>query len=106
MALRRACTGRVARFEGCYYDSGRRVPCFLPDVFDELIESGLLTLTEPDPGSAGWCRVALTSTGHARFAALSEQEKQWARRPLHAEYQRPAAVDAPPVPPAVHGRSL
>jgi hypothetical protein len=106
MALRRADTGRVARFEGCYYDSGRRVPCFLPDAFDELIESGLLTLAEPDPGSVGWCRVALTSTGRARFAVLSEREQQWARRPLHAEYQRTAAVDPVPVPPAVHGRTV
>ena len=84
MALRRVHGGGVARFEGCYYDSGRRMPCFLPDVFDELAEAGLLTLAEPDPGTAGLRRAALTSEGCARLAALSERESQWARRPLHA----------------------
>lgn len=81
LALRRAHAGGVARFEGSYFDSGRRVPCFLPDVFDELVEAGLLTLADPDwPG--GWRRAALTGEGLARFAALSERNSQWVHRPM------------------------
>lgn len=74
LALRRVDTGRIARLDGRYYDWGRRVPCFLLDVFDELVEAGLLTLAEPDPYSGGLSRAALTREGRARFAALSERE--------------------------------
>jgi hypothetical protein len=74
MALRRVHAGGLARFEGRYYDSGRRVPCFLPGVFDELLETGLVTLADPDPDSAGLRRATLTCAGYARFVALSERE--------------------------------
>ncbi|MGQ0774137.1 MAG: hypothetical protein ACT4NY_06935 [Pseudonocardiales bacterium] len=74
LALRRVDRGGIARLDGRYYDRGRRVPCFLLDVFDELVEADLLTLAEPDPYSGGLSRAALTCEGRARFAALSERE--------------------------------
>lgn len=50
--------------------------CFLPGVFHELVEAGLLTLAEPDPNWPGLRRATLTRDGRARFAALSERESQ------------------------------
>lgn len=76
LALRRADAGRVARIQGRYYDSGRRMPCFLLGVFEELVEAGLLTLAEPDPSWPELRRATLTRDGRARFAALSERENQ------------------------------
>lgn len=95
IALRRVHTGRVAQFEGRYYDSGRRVPCFLPAVFDDLVKAGLLALAEPDPASAGLRRVVLTSEGRARFVVLSEQESQWIRRAGRTGREPVITVEAP-----------
>lgn len=81
MALRRVHAGGVSRFEGRYYDSGRRVPCFL--AFDTLIRAGLLTLSEPDPECPGLRRVALTREGHTQFAALNERERGARSRAMH-----------------------
>lgn len=83
MALRRAHAGGVVRFEGTYFDSGRRIPCFLPSVFDELVEAGLLRLGDPDPVSPGRRRASLTSEGCARFTALNERNDQWVRRLMY-----------------------
>lgn len=94
MALRRVHAGDVARFEGRYYDSGRRVPRFLPNVFDELVEAGLLTLAEPESGAAGLRRAALTSTGRARFSALDEQEFRRIERAPGTEHE-PATPEIP-----------
>jgi hypothetical protein len=74
MALRRADAGGMVWFEDRYYDGGRRVPCFLPSVFDELIETGLLMLADPNPDWPGRHRAVLTAEGRARFAVLSERD--------------------------------
>jgi hypothetical protein len=63
LALRRVHNGGVIQFEGHYYDAGRRVTCFLPDVFDQLIGSGLIALAEPDPEWPGQRRASLTCEG-------------------------------------------
>ena len=73
IALRRVHAGRVARFEGHYYDFGLRVPSFLD--FDPLISAGLLTFAEPAPEYPGLRRVTLTREGLTRFAVLNAQER-------------------------------
>lgn len=72
MALRRVHRGGVTKTGNLYLDRDRRIPCFLPDVLDELTAAELLTLTEADP--AGQQRVSATTAGQARYAALSRQE--------------------------------
>lgn len=86
MGLRRVHAGLVARFEGRYYDAGRRMPGYLvPDVLDMLITQNLLSVADPD--DYGWQRVALTDAGLAEYRALCRRQSQ----------------QALPVPPPEHG---
>lgn len=80
IALRRVHGGRVTQLGGDYFDGGCPVPCFLPEVLDELITAGLVALTGPDPMAAGTHRVTITDAGYARYADLGGRERQAALR--------------------------
>ncbi len=69
MALRRVCGGGVMIAGGRYLDLGRPVPGYLDEPLNDLRRRGLVMLIEcPE-----WCcwRVELSSTGAARYDALS-----------------------------------
>ncbi|MGQ0775056.1 MAG: hypothetical protein ACT4NY_11670 [Pseudonocardiales bacterium] len=59
-----------------YVDWGRKVPCYLPEVFDRLAESGLTDLLDANC-SAGLRRVVCTPRGLDRYQALT------AKRGIH-----------------------
>jgi hypothetical protein len=65
IALRRIKAGGVVKLNWRYLDRGRPVPCFLPAVFDSLVERCLAVLADPDPNIANACRVSLTTDGLA-----------------------------------------
>lgn len=68
LVLQRAHDGGVVKLGADYLDHGSPTPGSLAGVFDELADTGLLTLAEPD--SEGPRRVSLTTAGHARYEQL------------------------------------
>jgi len=74
LALRRVEYRRLTELGGRYLDHGRPVSCFLPDVLDDLIQAGVLTLSDPDPMAGDMRRLAMTDAGHARYVTLCERE--------------------------------
>ncbi|MGH3913362.1 MAG: hypothetical protein ACRDTC_08130 [Pseudonocardiaceae bacterium] len=70
IALRRVGGGGVVMLGAHYLDHGRKVPCYLPEVFGRLADTGLTALLDPDhPG--GLRRVVITSPGRVRYQELS-----------------------------------
>ncbi|MGH3938799.1 MAG: hypothetical protein ACRDTG_09195 [Pseudonocardiaceae bacterium] len=70
IALRRVHEGGVALHGSEYLHWGRKVPCYLPEGFSRLVETGLTELL--DPGcSSGLRRIAPTSRGQERYRELS-----------------------------------
>ncbi|MGH3914035.1 MAG: hypothetical protein ACRDTC_11615 [Pseudonocardiaceae bacterium] len=70
IGLRRVHEGGVARHGSTHLDWGRKVPCYLPEVFDRLAEAGLIDLLDPDC-SAGLSRVVCTPRGCDRYQELT-----------------------------------
>lgn len=70
IALRRVHEGGVARHGSEHLDWGRKVPCYLPEVFDRLAEAELTELLDPDY-SAGLRRVVCTPQGLDRYQELT-----------------------------------
>ncbi|MGH3912303.1 MAG: hypothetical protein ACRDTC_02655 [Pseudonocardiaceae bacterium] len=70
IALRRVRGGGVALHGSGHLDQGRRMPCYLPDVFRRLAEMELTELLSPDY-SAGPRRVVLTPRGQVRYRELT-----------------------------------
>ncbi|MGH3937110.1 MAG: hypothetical protein ACRDTG_00515 [Pseudonocardiaceae bacterium] len=70
IALRRVYEGGVALDGSQYLHWGQKVPCYLPEVFDRLVEAELI---EPiNPGCAsGLRRVVPTFRGHDRYQELT-----------------------------------
>lgn len=68
IGLRRVHAGGVGCVAGCWVQHGRRVPCYLPAVLDDLTEAGLIALADGPHGPLA--RASLTDTGHARYTAL------------------------------------
>lgn len=74
IALRRVCNGNVAKIgDSTYLDSGTRMPCFVPETIDRLVETGLIALIEKDE----WVRVKATDRGMARFVELDRRKRGW-----------------------------
>lgn len=69
IGLRRVHEGGVARRGAEYLDWGRKVPCYLPEVFDRLAEAGLTELFDRD--CAGLRRVGCTPRGSDRYQELT-----------------------------------
>lgn len=69
IALRRVHEGGVARHGSGYVDWGRKVPCYLPEVFARLADTALTGLLDPD--SAGLRRVVCTPRGRDRYQKLT-----------------------------------
>lgn len=74
LALRRVEYRRLTKLGGRYLDHGRPVSCFLPDVLDDLIQAGVLSLGDPDPMAGGMRRLAMTDAGFAQYITLCERE--------------------------------
>lgn len=91
IVLRRVSEGRIAMFQGRYFDHGRRVPDYLPGVLESLIARELAVLAEED--SYLWRRVALTPAGQVHYAALCVQGQ---RRPDPPPGNPPPWVGASP----------
>ncbi|MGH3938992.1 MAG: hypothetical protein ACRDTG_10215 [Pseudonocardiaceae bacterium] len=70
IALRRVHEGGVALHGSQYLHWGQKVPCYLPEVFDRLVETGLTEALEPGC-SSGLCRVVPTFRGHDRYQELT-----------------------------------
>lgn len=68
LALRRVFSGRVAKSGDHYYDHGLPMASYLTQTLDELIDGGLLTLTED---VSGMRRVHLTDAGQTRYTQLT-----------------------------------
>jgi hypothetical protein len=68
LVLQRAHDGGVVKLGADYLDHGVPTPGSLAGVFDELTDTGVLTLAEPDP--EGPRRVSLTTAGHTRYEQL------------------------------------
>lgn len=74
IALRRICEGYVAMFGSEYFDHGRRVPCYLPEVFGRLAEAELTELRDADfPG--GRRGIVLTPLGRDRYHDLEAMRR-------------------------------
>ncbi|MGH3937802.1 MAG: hypothetical protein ACRDTG_04080 [Pseudonocardiaceae bacterium] len=69
IALRRVHEGGVAMHGSVYVHWGRKVPCYLPEVFGRLVETELAELLDVDC-SEELHRMTLTSPGLARFRGL------------------------------------
>jgi len=70
MALRRVCEGAVTKLVAHWLDHGRPVPCYLPDVLDDLTCGGLIALADPDPMLSGMRRAIITPAGRTRYLQL------------------------------------
>lgn len=74
IALRRVSDGGIARMGDCWFDGGRRVPCYVTDTLAGQCEAGLVTLADPDEW--GLARAALTGTGTTRYEQLCRQRQR------------------------------
>jgi hypothetical protein len=68
LALNRAFEGAVVKIDGSYVNAGSSVAGYLAEIFEALIDRGLLMLGRPSAG--GHQRVCLTRTGQTRYAVL------------------------------------
>jgi hypothetical protein len=75
IALRRVSNGGVAKAGHRWLESDHRVPGYVAGALARLLASGLATLVDPDPDPSvgAVARVALTSTGFARYERLCQQ---------------------------------
>jgi len=71
LALRRVNEGGVARHGSEYVHWGRKVPCYLPEVFGRLVETELTDLLEVN--CEGLRRMVLTSRGRDHYQRLSSK---------------------------------
>lgn len=69
IGLRRVHEGGVALRGSGYVEWGRKVPCYLPEVFGRLAEAELTDLLDVD--CAGLRRVVLTPCGGDRYQELT-----------------------------------
>ncbi|MGQ0777688.1 MAG: hypothetical protein ACT4NY_25315 [Pseudonocardiales bacterium] len=83
IALRRVHEGGVALHGSQYLHWGQKVPCYLPEVFDRLVEMGLTELLDPGCSSGLRC-VAPTSRGQDRYQELT------AKRGLSRDPEQPS----------------
>jgi hypothetical protein len=68
LVLHQARNGAVARRDDGYFNAGSSIAGSLVQVYDRLVGQELLVLREPSAG--GYQRVAITSSGRARYEAL------------------------------------
>jgi len=69
IALRRVTEGGVALYGSEYVHWGRKVPCYLPEVFARLVEAELADLLDVD--CEGLRRMVVTARGVDRYQGLS-----------------------------------
>jgi len=70
IGLRRVREGGVALYDSGYVQWGRKVPCYLPEIFDRLISAELIELLD-SACSREPRRVVLTSCGRDRYQELT-----------------------------------
>jgi hypothetical protein len=73
IALRRVSIGGVTKVGHRWLESGHRVPGYVTNALAALLAGGLVMLVDPNPSAGTIARVALTSTGAARYERLSKQ---------------------------------
>jgi hypothetical protein len=73
IALRRVSMGGVTKVGYHWLESGHRVPGYVTNALARLLSDGLVMLVDPNPSAGTIARVALTSTGTARYERLCKQ---------------------------------
>lgn len=81
VALRRLCRGGMSELGGRWYSHGHPVLSWLGDTLGSLLESGAISLGEPDAESCSMRRASITAAGRARYEALCDKRGEDAYPP-------------------------